>query len=106
MIYNLEILFMMFIIYAIAGWIMECTLGVIEKHKFVNRGFLIGPYCPIYGVGVVTRSLTIKQICRQYSSIIHFSNTCMWNTRIFNKLFHGKNISCKMVGLQQKKVQS
>ncbi|MBR1654382.1 MAG: putative ABC transporter permease [Clostridia bacterium] len=53
MIYNIEIFFLMFIIYAVAGWIMECTLGVIQKHKFVNRGFLIGPYCPIYGVGVV-----------------------------------------------------
>lgn len=60
MIYNLEILFMMFIIYAVAGWIMECTLGVIEKHKFVNRGFLIGPYCPIYGVGVVARTFIVK----------------------------------------------
>ena len=53
MIYNIEIFFLMFMIYAVAGWIMECTLGVIQKHKFVNRGFLIGPYCPIYGVGVV-----------------------------------------------------
>lgn len=53
MIYNIEIFFLVFMIYAVAGWIMECTLGVIQKHKFVNRGFLIGPYCPIYGVGVV-----------------------------------------------------
>ena len=99
MIYNLEILFMMFIIYAVAGWIMECTLGVIEKHKFVNRGFLIGPYCPIYGVGVVARTFIIKQIFRQHSVIIYLGNTCMRNIGISNKLFHGKNISCKMVGL-------
>ena len=61
MIYNIEIYFMMFIIYSIAGWIMECTLGVIEKHKFVNRGFLIGPYCPIYGVGVVSGTLLLTR---------------------------------------------
>lgn len=61
MIYNIEIYFMMFIIYSIAGWIMECTLGVIEKHKFVNRGFLIGPYCPIYGVGVVCGTLLLTR---------------------------------------------
>lgn len=62
MIYNLEIYFMMFIFYSVAGWIMEVTLGLIEKHKFVNRGFLIGPYCPIYGVGVVSVSLLLSKI--------------------------------------------
>ena len=62
MIYNLEIYFMMFIIYSIAGWIMEVTLGLIEKHKFVNRGFLIGPYCPIYGFGVLSVSILLSKI--------------------------------------------
>ena len=61
MIYNLEIYFMMFFIYSVAGWIMECTLGVIQKHKFVNRGFLIGPYCPIYGIGVVGVTLLLSR---------------------------------------------
>ncbi|MCR5146423.1 MAG: putative ABC transporter permease [Clostridia bacterium] len=62
MIYNLEIYFMMFIFYAVAGWLMEVTLGLIENHKFVNRGFLIGPYCPIYGVGVVSVSLLLSKV--------------------------------------------
>ena len=61
MIYNLEIYFMLFIIYSCLGWVMECTLGVIQKHKFVNRGFLIGPYCPIYGVGVVAGTLLLSK---------------------------------------------
>lgn len=64
--YNIEIYFMMFMIYAVAGWIMECTLGVIQKHKFVNRGFLIGPYCPIYGVGVVSVSLLLTRFSKNY----------------------------------------
>ncbi len=61
MIYNIEIYFMLFIIYSVLGWVMECTLGFIEKRKFVNRGFLIGPYCPIYGVGVVSVSLLLNR---------------------------------------------
>jgi len=40
---------------------MECTLGLIQKRKFVNRGFLIGPYCPIYGVGVVSVTLLLSR---------------------------------------------
>lgn len=64
MIYKLQIYFMMFFIFSIAGWLMECTLSVIQKHKFINRGFLIGPYCPIYGVGVVSVQLLIGSLAK------------------------------------------
>ncbi len=44
-------LFIMFIFYSICGWIIEVVnVSVLEK-KVVDRGFLIGPYCPIYGFG-------------------------------------------------------
>ena len=39
--------------YSIVGWIAEVILAFIQHKKFINRGFLIGPYCPIYGVGVL-----------------------------------------------------
>lgn len=49
MIQNIETYILLFTIYAIIGWLMEVSLGLIQRHKFVNRGFLVGPYCPIYG---------------------------------------------------------
>ena len=52
--------FMLFFIYAILGWIIETTLVSIEKRKFVNRGFLIGPYCPIYGFGGLAITILLK----------------------------------------------
>ena len=57
---NLTKLFLLFIIYAFLGWIIEMFYNYFEHKKFVNRGFLIGPYCPIYGVGglIVTIFLT------------------------------------------------
>ena len=42
-----------FFIYAFIGWSLEVVCKIIEKRKFVNRGFLIGPICPIYGFGVL-----------------------------------------------------
>ena len=42
-----------FITYSFLGWVMEVVLKLIDEHKFVNRGFLIGPVCPIYGWGVL-----------------------------------------------------
>lgn len=50
---NLTMLFTLFIIYSIIGWIVECINMIITQKKIVNRGFLIGPYCPIYGCGCV-----------------------------------------------------
>ncbi len=42
-----------FIIYAFIGWCSEVAYAALERGIFVNRGFLNGPYCPIYGVGVL-----------------------------------------------------
>lgn len=52
---------LIFFIYAIAGWIMESTMISIKNKKFVNRGFLIGPICPIYGYGVVLITVVLKK---------------------------------------------
>lgn len=43
--------FLLFMIYSFFGWIIEVINGLILRHKVSNRGFLIGPICPIYGVG-------------------------------------------------------
>ena len=42
-----------FIIYAFFGWCTEVSYAALDLGKFVNRGFLNGPYCPIYGFGVL-----------------------------------------------------
>lgn len=43
--------FTLFIIYSFIGWFMEVVITLIRERKIVDRGFLIGPYCPIYGTG-------------------------------------------------------
>lgn len=55
-------LFLWFLIYSIAGWIYESSLYTITQRKFVNRGFLNGPYCPIYGAGAVLFILSTNNI--------------------------------------------
>ncbi len=42
-----------FFIYAFMGWSMEVICKLIETKRFINRGFLLGPICPIYGYGVL-----------------------------------------------------
>lgn len=41
----------LFIIYSIGGWIYETAYSSIRRRRFCNRGFGIGPWCPIYGIG-------------------------------------------------------
>ena len=53
MIKDIRVIFLLFIVYSFIGWSLEVICKLITKHKFINRGFLIGPYCPIYGVGCI-----------------------------------------------------
>ena len=45
--------FLLFIIYSLIAWIYEVIVCSIEEKTFVNRGFLYGPICPVYGVGAL-----------------------------------------------------
>ncbi len=48
--YSISLFFILFLIYSFFGWIVECIYCSFEQKKFcIDRGFLIGPYCPIYG---------------------------------------------------------
>lgn len=60
---DIRIYFLLFIIYSIGGWTMEVIGKLIEYRRFINRGFLIGPYCPIYGYG----ALLITFLLRKYA---------------------------------------
>ena len=42
-----------FLIYAFLGWCAEVAFAAVHKGIFINRGFLNGPVCPIYGVGML-----------------------------------------------------
>lgn len=42
-----------FFLYAFLGWCVEVSFAALTTGKFVNRGFLNGPVCPIYGFGAV-----------------------------------------------------
>lgn len=52
---------LLFFIYSFAGWFMESVGNIFKEKKFVNRGFLIGPYCPVYGFGVVGITLLLSK---------------------------------------------
>ena len=53
--------FLLFFIYSVVGWAIETCYIFLTRDKLVNRGFLIGPYCPIYGAGAIAMIFYLSQ---------------------------------------------
>ena len=50
-VYSVDTIVLTFFIYSLLGWVCEVVYCSVPKRRFVNRGFLFGPYLPIYGFG-------------------------------------------------------
>lgn len=44
---------LLFFVYSLLGWMTEVIFAALRSHTLVNRGFLNGPVCPVYGFGMV-----------------------------------------------------
>ncbi|MDY3972706.1 MAG: putative ABC transporter permease [Clostridia bacterium] len=60
--YSIYELLSLFFIYGFLGWCVEVAYCGVENGNFVNRGFLNGPICPIYGFGAVIVILCLTPI--------------------------------------------
>lgn len=59
--YSPASLILLFFVFSAAGWGWEVTYHLVEDHMFVNRGFLQGPWLPIYGTGGVLILMVLKK---------------------------------------------
>ena len=78
-----------------AGWLMEVVCKLIELRRFINRGFLIGPCCPIYGCGAVAITLLLSRYRGDFLSVFALSmvlcGTLEYVTSyLMEKLFHAR----------------
>ncbi|MDD4774271.1 MAG: putative ABC transporter permease [Eubacteriales bacterium] len=56
-------LYLWFFFYSLLGWFYESFLySIVAERRFTNRGFLLGPYCPIYGAGVLLCLMLLKDV--------------------------------------------
>lgn len=86
---------LIFLIYGFMGWCVEVAYAAFATKKFVNRGFLNSPICPIYGVGVLVVIIVLTPI--KESFIILFLGSVIVTTIIefvtgfiLEKLFKNK----------------
>ena len=62
---KIKVIFFSFMLYCFIGWIYEVILEFSYGHGFVNRGFLHGPYLPVYGFGALLVLFTIRPFSRK-----------------------------------------
>ena len=86
--------FLVFIIFSVIGWISEVIfVGLFVEHKFVNRGFLHGPLCPIYGFGGLVILLLPSRLYSTWiplflASMVLCTVVEYFSSWILEKLFH------------------
>lgn len=82
-----------FLLYAFIGWVVEVVYHVVAAGKIINRGFLNGPLCPIYGCGIVAVLWVLSPVMN--STLLLFVGGMFLTTFIelvggwaLDKLFH------------------
>ena len=84
-----------FFVYGFLGWCTEVAFAAWNEHRFVNRGFLNGPICPVYGIGV-TLVVHFLSPYRSNLIILYITSTILvtaleWLTGfILERVFHNK----------------
>ena len=57
-------LVLLFFVFSFVGWCIEVVLKYRQYHRFINRGFLAGPWLPIYGSGAVLITAAMQLVSR------------------------------------------
>lgn len=60
--YNVYQLLWIFFVYSFIGWCGEAAMAAVHRHKFVNRGFVSGPICPVYGAGAAAVAVFLPEL--------------------------------------------
>lgn len=82
-----------FFVYAFLGWCTEVSYAALVTGKFVNRGFLNGPVCPVYGFGVVIVLTCLTPLANNlpllFLGSVVLTSALEWLTGfVLEKLFH------------------
>ena len=86
---------LLFFIYGFLGWCVEVAFAACKSGKFVNRGFLNGPICPIYGFGMVAVAVLLEPISSNVfqlyvGSVILTTLLELVTGWLLEKIFHAK----------------
>ena len=84
-----------FLIYSFIGWAMATMRTSINSKKFVDVGFLYGPFCPVYGIGAVIFAIFLTELKKSLffmfaGGIILSFVISIFTGLLLEKIFHRK----------------
>ena len=88
--------FLLFISYSFLGWVIEViSCSINEKKLYINRGFLIGPYLPIFGLGSILVILFFSKykddlIALFMISMVSLTALEYFTSFLMEKIFHAR----------------
>lgn len=102
-----------FFVYSVLGYLSEVVFCSVPKKHFVNRGFLYGPYCPIYGFGALVVIILLEPFKSHWylvfllglvlTSIIEYVTSWLleklFNMKLWDYSNHKININGRVCGL-------
>ena len=62
---NVYDLLWFFLFYSFLGWVIGTVAAAMRKHRFVDVGFLYGPWCPSYGIGGLMIAIFLQDLRNQ-----------------------------------------
>ena len=72
-----------FVIYSFAGWCIEVIYQAVKTGKVINRGFLCGPVCPVYGFGILAVFAMTKSVLPE---VLHMTEYALTDGKNFTGL--------------------
>lgn len=92
---TVECYILLFFVSGVLGWMMEVVCKLIQFGRFINRGFLIGPICPIYGFGSVLVTALLSRYAEEPLAVFALAmvvcGTLEYLTSyVMEKLFHAR----------------
>ena len=91
---SFKIYFILFMLYSIFGWICEEIVTFDPKKGFINRGFLLGPYCPIYGFSAIFMTILLNKFSNSLAifslALIICSTVEYLSSYVMEKLFNAR----------------
>ena len=93
--YNVCYVFIQFIIYSFIGYVSEVLYCSYSQKKVVNRGFLFGPLCPIYGFGAILTIYSLRSFLNDpiivfVMGMVITTTLEYFTSYIFEKIFNNK----------------
>ena len=85
----------MFAVYSAAGWCLEVCAAAAKQKKFVNRGYLNGPFCPVYGLTSAAFGIVLPEL-KEHLIFLFIPDTgfLQEGISVCRLLFSGESVPC------------